>query len=149
MNFTKWKTHIDDDWRERLIAQEEKQKNANSSEKSDTQDADHQEDRIQERSDTDEEVNATSINIMLADLHVDNNNMSLTFAPGEGKWPIFHEPHAEYICFPSIFCGQMCPSNNERAYPVQIRELFKYELRSADTRVASNIHHIFWKVKHK
>ena len=34
--------HIDDDWRERLIAQEEMQKNANSSEKSNTQDADHQ-----------------------------------------------------------------------------------------------------------
>ena len=26
---------------------------------------------------------------MLGDLHVDNNNMSLTFAPGEGKQPIF------------------------------------------------------------
>ena len=86
---------------------------------------------------------------MLDDLHVDNNNMSLTFAPGEGKWPIFHEPLAEYICFPSIFCGQKCPSNNERVYPVQIHELFKYELHSADTRVASNIPNIFWKVKHK
>ena len=86
---------------------------------------------------------------MLDDLHVDNNNMSLTFAPGEGKWPIFHEPLAEYICFPSIFCGQKCPSNNKRAYPVQIHELFKYELHSADTRVTSNIPNIFWKVKHK
>ena len=75
--------------------------------------------------------------------------MLLTFAPGEGKWPIFHEPLAEYICFPSIFCGQKCPSNNERAYPVEICELFKYELHSADTRVASNIPNIFWKVKHK
>ena len=75
--------------------------------------------------------------------------MSLTFTPGEGKWPICHEPPAEYICFPSIFCGQKHPSNNERAYPVQIHELFKYELHSADTQVASNIPHIFWKVKHK
>ena len=82
-------------------------KNANSSEKSNTQDADHQEDHIQGRSDTDEEVNAPSINTMLDDLHVDNNNMSLSFAPGEGKWPIFHEPLAKYICFPSIFCGQV------------------------------------------
>ena len=52
---------------------------------------------------------------MLDDLHVDNNNMSQTFATVEGIQPIFHEPLAEYICFPSIFCGQKCPSNNERA----------------------------------
>ena len=100
-------------------------KNANSFEKSDTQDADHQDSysyHIQGRSDTDEEVNAPSINTTLDDLHVDNNNMSLTFAQ-EGKRPIFHEPLAEYICFPSIFCGQKHPSNNERAYPVQINEL--------------------------
>ena len=141
--------HIDYDWRERLVTQEKMQENINSSEKSDAQNTDHQEDHIQGRSDTDEEVNAPSINTMLDDLHVDNNNMSLTFAPGEGKWPIFHEPLAEYICFPSIFCGQKRPSNNERTYPVQIHELFKYELRSADTRVASNIPNIFWKVKHK
>ena len=82
-------------------------KNANSSGKSNTQDADHQEDYIQGRGDTDEEVNAPSIKTMLDDLHVDNNNMSLSFAPGEGKWPIFHEPLAKYICFPSIFCGQV------------------------------------------
>ena len=141
--------HIDYDWRERLVTQEKMQENINSSEKSDAQNTDHQEDHIQGRSDTDEEVNAPSINTMLDDLHVDNNNMSLTFAPGEGKRPIFHEPLAEYICFPSIFCGQKCPSNNERMYPVQIHELFKYELRSADTRVASNTPNIFWKVKHK
>ena len=141
--------HIDYDWRERLVTQEKMQENINSSEKSDAQNTDHQEDHIQGRSDTDEEVNAPSINTMLDDLHVDNNNMSLTFAPGEGKRPIFHEPLAEYICFPSIFCGQKHPSNNERMYPVQIHELFKYELRSAHTQVASNIPNIFWKVKHK
>ena len=141
--------HIDDDWRERLVTQEEMQENVNSSDKSDAQDTDHQEDHIQGRSQTDVEVNAPSINTLLDDLHVDSNNMSLTFTPGEGKRPIFHEHLAEYICFPSIFCGQKHPSNNERAYPVQICELFKYELHSADTRVASNIPNIFCKAKHK
>ena len=59
------------------------------------------------------------------------------------------QPLAEYICFPSILCGQKHHLNNERTYPVQIYELFKYELHSTDTRVASNIPNIFWKVKHK
>ena len=86
---------------------------------------------------------------MLDDLHVHNNNMSLTFVPVEGKWPIFYEPLAEYISFPSIFCGQKCPSNNNRTYSVKKCELFKYELCSADHQVASNIPNIFWKVKHK
>ena len=31
----------------------------------------------------------------------------LTFAPGEGQHPIsvFHDPDAEYLSFPTIFCG--------------------------------------------
>ena len=75
--------HIDDDWRERLVAQEEMQGNDHYfNEKTDAQDADYQEDHIQGKSDTDEEPNAPSINTMFDDLHVDNNNMSLSFAPG-------------------------------------------------------------------
>ena len=86
---------------------------------------------------------------MLDNQNVDHNNASLTFVPGEGKRPIFHEPLAEYICFPTIFCGQKCPSNIERIHPIQQQNIFKYELHSADTRVASNIPNIFLKTKHK
>ena len=32
---------------------------------------------------------------------------------------------------------------------IQQRDIFKYELRSADTRVASHIPNLFWKAKHK
>ena len=39
---------------------------------------------------SDEEVNAPSCHTMLDNQHVDHNNVSLTFAPGEGKRPIFH-----------------------------------------------------------
>ena len=75
--------------------------------------------------------------------------MFLTYAPGEGKRPIFNEPLAEYLCFPSIFCGQKLPPNEERTHPLKQRDIFKYELHSVDTRVASNIPNIFWKAKHK
>ena len=52
---------------------------------------------------SDKEVNAPSFHTMLDNQCVDYNNVSLTFAPGEGKRPILHEPLAEYICFPTIF----------------------------------------------
>ena len=34
----------------------------------------------------------------------------MTFAPGEGQTPIsvFQDENAEYLAFPSIFCGQTC-----------------------------------------
>ena len=34
------------------------------------------------------------------------NSEVYTLAPGEGKIPVFKEPQAEYLCFPTIFCGQ-------------------------------------------
>ena len=62
----------------------------------------------QEQEEDDEPVNAPSTNTMLHDKDIDPTNTTLTFAPGEGKRPIFHEPLAEYLCFPTIFCGQQC-----------------------------------------
>ena len=93
--------------------------------------------------------NAPSVNTLLDEQQIDVNSMFLTYAPGEGKRPIFNEPLAEYLCFPSIFCGQKCPPNEERTHPLQQQDIFKYELHSVDTRVASNIPNIFWKAKHK
>ena len=93
--------------------------------------------------------NAPSVNTLLDEQQIDVNSMLLTYAPGEGKRPIFNEPLAEYLCFPSIFCGQKCPPNEERTHPLKQWDIFKYELCSVDTCVASNIPNIFWKAKHK
>ena len=93
--------------------------------------------------------NAPSTNTMLDENHIDPSNTILSFAPGEGKRPVFHEPLAEYLYFPTIFSGQEHPSNAKRICPLYQRDIFKYELCSVDTRVASNIPNIFWKAKHK
>ena len=86
---------------------------------------------------------------MLDENHIDPSNTTLSFAPGEGKRPVFHEPLAEYLCFPTIFCGQEHPRNAERIHPLYQPDIFKYELCFVDTHVASNIPNIFWKAKHK
>ena len=70
-----------------------------------------------------------------------------TFAAGECKRPVFHEPLAEYLAFPTIYCGKTHPDN--RVHPAQQRDIFKYGLQSVDTRVASSIPNIFWKAKHE
>ena len=43
---------------------------------------------------------------------------------------------AEYLSFPPIFCGKTRPTNDERLIQVPTSEIFKWELHSADTRVA-------------
>ena len=55
--------------------------------------------------------NASSVNTLLDEQQIDVSSMFLTYAPGEGKRPIFNEPLAEYLCFPLIFCGQKHPPN--------------------------------------
>ena len=73
----------------------------------------------------------------------------LTFAPGEGQHPIsvFYDPDAEYLSFPTIFCGQRRASDEERDSSVHYTEICKYELRSVDRRVATNIPNVFFKLK--
>ena len=62
--------------------------------------------------------NAPSTSTMLDENHIDASNTTLSFAPGEAKRPVFHEPLAEYLCFPTIFCGQEHPRNAERICPL-------------------------------
>ena len=81
------------------------------------EDADDNDD--QEEEEDDEPIDAPSTNTMLHDKDIDPTNTTLTFAPGEGKRPVLHEPLAEYLCFPTIFCGQQCAPNSERIHPVQ------------------------------
>ena len=73
----------------------------------------------------------------------------LTFAPGEGQHPIsvFHDPDAEYLSFPTIFCGERHASDEERHTSVHYTEICKYELRSVDRRVASNVPNMFFKLE--
>ena len=52
------------------------------------------------------QCNAPAVNTLLDEQQIDVNSMFLTYTPGKGKRPIFNEPLAEYLCFPSIFCGQ-------------------------------------------
>jgi ribosome-interacting GTPase 1 len=49
------------------------------------------------------------------------NNTGFIFAPGEGQRPIslYNDPDAEYLAFPSIFCGKSRPDNKDRHVPVQ------------------------------
>ena len=69
------------------------------------------------------------------------------FAPGQGKLPksIFCDDDAEYLAFPTIFCGQRCKENKyEKVY---YSDVCKYELQSVDKRVAKNVPNIFFKFK--
>ena len=68
-------------------------------------------------------------------------------APGENQVPVFRDEMSEYRCFPTIFCGQTRPSNDERHRSVYLSEIYKAELRNVDPRVALNIPNIFYKAK--
>ena len=91
--------------------------------------------------------NAPSINTLLTDTNVDLHNQILCIAPGEGQKPIFTDENTEYLCFPTIFCGQK--RNTNQHHRLNKREIFKYEMKSTDRRVATNIPNIFWKTKYK
>ena len=58
----------------------------------------------------------------------------LTFAPGEGQVPlsVFQDENAEYLAFPTIYCGQKRPDNSERVHKVHYSDICKYELRCVD-----------------
>ena len=73
----------------------------------------------------------------------------LTFAPGEGQVPVsvFKDENAEYLAFPTIFCGQKRPENSEWHQKVHYRHICKYELQCVDRRIASHIANMFFKLK--
>ena len=106
---------------------------------------------IQESSDDDisdeEPPNAPSINTLLTEKNIDPNKNVLCIAPAEGQKPIFTDADTEYLCFPTIFCGQRRKLNEY--HNLSKREIFKYEMRCADKRVSTNIPNIFWKTKYK
>ncbi|KAJ8049125.1 hypothetical protein HOLleu_01729 [Holothuria leucospilota] len=85
---------------------------------------------------------------MLCNKEYDHSQV-LTFAPGENQQPLslLQDDDAEYLAFPSIFCGQRRPNNSERHHPVHYSDICKWELRSVDRRVASSVPNIFFKLK--
>lgn len=100
-----------------------------------------------EDSDCEETPNAPSVNTLLTEKTQDPNSDILCIAPAEGQKPIFTDEDTEYLCFPTIFCGKRRKPN--KYHNLTKREIFKYELRSCDTRVSTNIPNIFWKTKYK
>ncbi|KAK3087854.1 hypothetical protein FSP39_011503 [Pinctada imbricata] len=78
-----------------------------------------------------------------------NTDKSYTFAPGEGQHPLslYTDHDAEYLSFPSIFCGQRRPDNKKRFVPVHYTDIAKWELRSQDRRAAQSVPNIFFKLK--
>ena len=91
-----------------------------------------------------------NIDTLVDDADIDNKcDKVFTFAPGEGQHPIslYNDKDAEYLCFPSIFCGQTPPSKEERIVPVHYSDIVKWELRSVDRRAAQSVPNIFFKHK--
>ena len=84
------------------------------------------------------------VNLEESDIHDE-----ITFAPGEGLIPIsvFQDKDAEYLPFPTIFCGEHRPNNNDRHLPMHYSDICKYELRSVDRRLAKHIPNMFFKLK--
>ncbi|XP_065944329.1 trichohyalin-like [Magallana gigas] len=68
-------------------------------------------------------------------------NQIYTFAPGEGQRPLslYQDQNAEYLSFPTIFCGKGRLTNDERAVHVSYADIAKWELRSIDRRAAQSV----------
>ena len=90
----------------------------------------------------------TALMTLLDENSVDKNEI-LSVAPGEGQRPlsIFKDTHAEYLAFPTLFCGQTRVDNSERHVPVYYSDICKWELRCIDRRVALHIPNLFYKMK--
>ena len=91
-----------------------------------------------------------NIDTLVDDADIDNKcDKVFTFAPGEGQHPLslYNDKDAEYLCFPSIFCGQIPPSKEERIVPLHYSDIVKWELRSVDRRAAQSVPNIFFKHK--
>ena len=83
-----------------------------------------------------------NIDTLVDDADIDNKyDKVFTFAPGEGQHPLslYQDKDAEYLCFPTIFCGQTPPSRDERLVPVHYSDIVKWELRSVDRRAAQSV----------
>ena len=101
-------------------------------------------------SEVDANEHVGNVDTLVDDADIDNKcDKVFTFAPGEGQHPlsVYQDNDAEYLCFPTIFCGQTPPSRDERLVPVHYSDIVKWELRSVDSRAAQSVPNIFFKHK--
>ena len=71
----------------------------------------------------------------------------ISVAPSEGQRPVslFKDTNAEYLAFPTLFCGQKRLENSERYTNVYYSDICKWELRCVDRRIALHIPNVFFK----
>ncbi|XP_061195058.1 uncharacterized protein LOC133203256 [Saccostrea echinata] len=76
-------------------------------------------------------------------------NQVLSVAPGENFSPlsIFQDKNAEFLAFPTIYCGEARPDNKLRTVPLHYSTICKWELRNVDRRCAQCIPNLFYKLK--
>lgn len=85
---------------------------------------------------------------LLDDAKYDISNV-LEFAPGERQRPLglLQDPDAEYLAFPTIFCGQRRPDVGDRPVQVHYSEMCKFELCCVDCTVSESVANMFFKLK--
>jgi hypothetical protein len=76
-------------------------------------------------------------------------NQVYTFAPGEGQRPLslYQDQTAEFLSFPTIFCGKGRLPDEDRIVHVSYADIVKWELRSVDRRAAQSVPNLFFKLK--
>ena len=133
--------------KDKVNAENEKQKQDKNNENDIEASNDYKSDHYSEV-DANEQVG--NKDTLVDDADIDNKyDNFFTFAPGEGQHSLslYRDKDAEYLCFPTIFCGQTPPSRDERLVPVHYSDIVKWELRSVDRRAAQSVPNIF--LKHK
>ena len=127
----------------------EKDVNVSSLSKASTTADDYDSDHFSEI-DTNEQVG--NVDTLIDHENLENKYMYdkvITFVPGEGQRPLslYHDADAEYLFFPTLFCGQRRPSKEARTVQVHYSDIVKWELRSVDRRGAQSFPNIFFKHK--
>ena len=132
---------VDEDWLNKSTNKEA----SNDEDHSGTSDA-TQSDAFSEV-DADEMITGTQDTMLETD--DDQNIRTLTFSPGEDQTPlsIFQDKDAEYLAFPTIYCGERRQCNSVEGSKLHYSDICKWELRAEDRRVASNVPNIFFKAK--
>ena len=101
--------NVNTDWLSHFTTQ---QNNTTTSDKQSTSkhNSNKENNHIHDSSDddiSDEDLpNAPSVNTLLTNKTIDPNKDVLSIAPAEGQKPIFTDADTEYLCYPTIFCGQ-------------------------------------------
>ena len=123
------------------------QNNENTSGPADVENNEEQNDENIDQIEEDEDLNNINGDIMFS--APETVLRELTFAPGEGQHPIsvLHDPDAESLSFPTVFCGQRCASDKKHNTSVHYTEICRYELKSIDRCVATNVPNMFFKLK--